>query len=153
MMGAGALLGAIAGSTWVRRNFVVITVDGMSMSPALYPGQKVLVRRGVAGVSRGRIVVVAEPDPETGWSGPPPKEVDLAGEGWCIKRVAAVSGEPFPARLGRHGQVPDGHVIVLGDHPRSRDSVQYGPCPIDRVLGVQVRKLSTQETPTEVAVV
>jgi signal peptidase I len=142
---AAALAAAAASAglaAWVRLNFVAITVDGMSMSPALYPGDKVLIRRGVHGLRRGRIVVVSRPDSRTGWLDSPPTTRDLDAAHWYIKRIVAVPGDPYPAQVGRTGVVPQGYVVVMGDHPRSEDSKQHGPCPVHQILGVQVRKLS-----------
>ena len=125
----------------VRHRYVAITVEGMSMSPALYDGEKVLIRRGIGGLRKGRIVSwpgrIRFRDGVTirGWSG-------SGFGGWYIKRVVAVAGEPYPPELNRSGVVPSGHVVVVGDHRRSEDSKQHGACPIDQILGVQVRKLS-----------
>ena len=138
----GILAGAASAAVWVRRQFVAITVEGMSMSPALYDGEKVLIRRGIRGLQPGRIVVLSRPDPVSGWRHNPPAGRDLDATSWYIKRVVAVGGEPYPKGVSRSGLVPSGHVVVVGDHPHSEDSKQHGPCPIDQILGIQVRKLS-----------
>ena len=142
--GAGVLAGAAGVAAWARARLVAISVDGFSMSPSLYPRDRVLVRRGIFGLRRGRIVVVARPHTVTGWRGAPPAIGDLNETQWFIKRVVAVAGDPYPAELRRSGTIPSGHVAVLGDHPHSEDSKQYGPCPVDQILGVQVRKLASQ---------
>lgn len=143
---AAVATAATFAATWVRRHFVVITVDGMSMTPSLYPGQRVLVRRGVGALGRGRIVVLAKPDPLTGWLDSPPTGRDLESTDWYIKRVVAVAGDPYPDALGGTGTVPAGHVAVLGDHPYSQDSRRHGPCPVNQILGVQIRKLDRPGT-------
>lgn len=142
LIGGGAVASMAAAAWWVRHRYVAITVEGMSMSPALYDGEKVLIRRGIGGLRKGRIVVLARPHPISGWRHNPPAGRDLDSAGWYIKRVVAVAGEPYPPELNRSGVVPSGHVVVVGDHRRSEDSKQHGACPIDQILGVQVRKLS-----------
>ncbi|HZE41994.1 MAG TPA: S26 family signal peptidase [Stackebrandtia sp.] len=137
--------GLVALSTvalWRRRRFVAITVDGMSMSPALYPGDKVMIRRGIKGLDSGRIVVVARPNSVYGWKQAEPATGDLDVSHWFIKRVAAVGGDPYPPQVPGEGTVPSGHVIVLGDNQRhSDDSRLYGPCPVDQILGVKVGRV------------
>lgn len=142
LLAAGGILAGAASAVWVRRQYVAITVEGMSMSPALYDGEKVLIRRGIRGLQPGRIVVLSRPDPVSGWRHNPPAGRDLDATSWYIKRVVAVGGQPYPENLPYSGVVPSGHVVVVGDHPFSEDSKQHGPCPIDQILGVQVRKLS-----------
>ncbi|WP_228386544.1 S26 family signal peptidase [Streptomyces katsurahamanus] len=142
--GAG-VLAALAGAAWsVRRGYVAVTVVGESMSPALLPGHRVLIRRGCRGLRPGRIAVIAAPDPDParGWRGRGPAPRDPGAAAWNIKRVAAVAGDPMPPRVAGGGErVPPGHVVVIGDRPLSQDSKQYGPCPVDQVLGVVVRRL------------
>ncbi|GAA4920947.1 signal peptidase I/APA family basic amino acid/polyamine antiporter [Stackebrandtia albiflava] len=143
LLATGAAVAVAAGvAAYVRRQYVAITVEGMSMSPALYPGDKVLVRRGIRGIRPGRIVVLARPRSGEGWRRLAPAGRDLDATSWYIKRVVAVSGQPYPEVMKREGVVPSGHVVVIGDHPHSEDSKQHGPCPVDQILGVQVRKLS-----------
>lgn len=134
-----AATGGVAAAIWLRRRFFAVTVEGHSMSPALSPGDRVLMRRGVRGLRPGDLVVVSRPDPDLGWTAGAQSDPDLAVAGRFIKRVAAVAGQNNPAALRRGGIVPHGHVVVLGDHPHSVDSKQYGPCPLDQVLGVAVR--------------
>ncbi|MFF8960163.1 S26 family signal peptidase [Streptomyces sp. NPDC014894] len=140
---AGSL--AAAGAAWlVRRRYVAITVVGTSMSPTLLPGSRVLIRRGTGALRRGRIAVIAPPDPDpaTAWRGREPVGRDLDAVSWNIKRVVAVAGDPMPSRVaGGAGRVPAGHVVVIGDYPLSHDSKQYGPCPEGQILGVMVRRL------------
>ena len=128
---------------WLRRTFVAISVNGHSMSPTLNAGDRVLIRRGTRGLRRGRIVVVARPDIETGWRDNRPVRRPPRGTRWYIKRAVALAGDEYPAAVGRAGTVADGHLVVLGDNPRSVDSKQHGPCPYDQVLGVMVRRLGS----------
>lgn len=128
---------AAAAATWFRKHYVGITVEGDSMLPSLPPGERLLVRRGADGMRRGRIVVVRKPDPVTGWLESSPL-TDLGANDWYIKRVAAVAGEFYPPAMRVSGVVPEKHVVVVGEHPESVDSVRHGPCPVDQVLGVAV---------------
>lgn len=150
---AVALTGAVA-AAGARRMLAAVTVRGGSMQPALLAGDVLLVlrRRGRwrAPERTGRIVVVQRPDRRTGWSGP----ADPSGDGgWYVKRVAAVAGDPVPSWMGARGTrgagsagVPDGALVLLGDHPASEDSKQWGFCPVDRVYGVVLLRLPSRRT-------
>ncbi|WP_426505658.1 S26 family signal peptidase [Dactylosporangium sp. McL0621] len=127
-------VGAAAGG-WalLRRRFVAVTVEGLSMRPTLEPGDRVLVRRaGLGAVRPGHVVVLG-----------------ASGADLMIKRVAAVPGDPVPD-LGVTGvagsddrTVPPGRLVVLGDNPAfSLDSRRLGYLPGERLLGVVVRRLS-----------
>jgi signal peptidase I len=103
---------------WLRRAFVVVTVTGRSMEPALRHGDRVLVRRAPAGAVRpGRVVVLAtRPD------GP-----------WMVKRAVAVDA---------------GGLAVTGDNAAfSHDSRHFGPLPADLLVGVVVHRLRPLQTP------
>jgi len=127
-LGIGA---ATAAWAVLRRRFVAVTVEGLSMRPTLAPGDRVLVRRArLDAVRPGQIVVLGNPD-------------------LMIKRVVAVPGDPVPD-LGATGvagsgerTVPPGKLVVLGDNPAfSLDSRRLGYLPGERLLGVVVRRLS-----------
>jgi signal peptidase I len=131
----------------VRRTIVTITVEGMSMSPVYVDGDRVLISRRIAApVARNQVVVLEPPHPSSGRSGPP-QSGQLSRRNWYIKRVVAVAGDPVPAVVRvRQGLADDaivgpGEIVVLGEHPRSEDSKQWGCLPADRVLGVVLRKL------------
>ncbi|WP_067484371.1 S26 family signal peptidase [Actinomadura hibisca] len=118
-----------------------VTVRGGSMTPTLDHGDVLLVLRHRRRVRPGRIVVVQRPDPQAGWDGP----VDLSGAaGWYVKRVVARAGDPMPDWVtgDQPDRVPPGMLVLRGDHPRSEDSKQWGPCPADRMYGVVLRRLS-----------
>jgi signal peptidase I len=137
------LVACAAGILLARRRFVVVTVAGASMEPALRPGDRVLVRRSRRGPFRvGAIVVFAEP--EGRWPGDPPP--GTAGPRWVIKRIAAVPGGAVPDSVrpvvSGAGTVPPGMLVVLGDGARSGDSRQWGFIPADQALGQAVRKLA-----------
>jgi len=127
----------------LARRLVVVDVRGPSMEPALYDGDRVLVRRApVTAVRTGDLVVVARPDTH---------EFATAGP-WVIKRVAATAGEPVPPVIRRGWAehdidvadtvVPAGNLLLLGDNPaRSGDSRHWGFTPGDAVLGVVTRSM------------
>jgi signal peptidase I len=148
---AAALAVAVAVDLLRRRFLVVVVVDGQSMTPAYHPGDRVLVARARLGrrVRPGRVVVVEEPDREHGWDRLPPPDGRVDGRRWYIKRVVAVPGDPVPAQVAgavgassADARVPDGRIVVLGDNADSEDSRTLGYFPLDRVLGVVVRRLT-----------
>ncbi len=113
-----------------RRRFLVVTVAGVSMEPALEPGDRVLVRRHRRmPVQVGDILVFRDPDGQQ-----------------AIKRVAALAGDPVPAPVrpvtGGTEVVPPGMVVLLGDGTRSGDSRQWGFIPANQALGLAIRKVS-----------
>jgi signal peptidase I len=133
---------------WVRRRLVVVTVDGSSMVPTLHDGDVVLVRRRPpSDLSVGQLVVVECPVPPAArpdWSWPDPDE-PAERRAWMVKRLAALPGQDWPPFCpDRTGTLPDGTLAVLGDNAAaSVDSRQMGAIPVDRVLGVVVRRMST----------
>ncbi|MCO6007797.1 S26 family signal peptidase [Actinoallomurus purpureus] len=149
--------GVLAG--WVRRRYLVTTVDGPSMEPTLYSGDRLLVRR-TRRVHVGQIVVVRIRPPTLD---APPPDVDRAPadeepaapvvrehpDGLLyIKRAIAVAGDPVPVdrvpclRETRETTVPPGAVVVLGDNAaKSWDSRDYGFVRAEQFVGVAVRRL------------
>ncbi|MFD7712104.1 S26 family signal peptidase [Streptomyces sp. NPDC059785] len=126
------------GAVLARRSLVSVTVHGSSMEPTYRDGDRVLVRRG-ATPAPGHVVVAPLPTFTPGDAeGPPTRVVFTADhEGWLIKRVASVPGDPVPG-----GRVPPGRVILLGDNSaNSLDSRQIGYFPADALLGVVLRRL------------
>jgi signal peptidase I len=126
----------------VCKRWSIVTVDGSSMARSLPSGQRVLVRHGVTAVATGDIVLIPRPDQRDGWRLRP----SSSGGGqprWMLKRVAAVAGDPMPAELGPGpGEVvPAGRLVLLGEHDRSWDSRQLGPCPTAAVAGKVVARL------------
>ncbi|GAA3211775.1 S26 family signal peptidase [Actinocorallia longicatena] len=145
----GGLLTAIVLVAWLASSHLVITVTGSSMEPAYRDGDRVLVRR-TGGVRPGQVVLVRQPlfDPSghlPGAPAPAPERL-LADRVLALKRVAAVEGGPVPAISGLDGddgRVPEGKLVVLGDHPEaSLDSRFLGYFAAADVLGVAVRTLS-----------
>ena len=138
-----ALLITLIVNTFVARAWVV---EGPSMQPNLYYGQRVMTEKVTYqffhGPRRGDVVVVNVPD------SPEP----------LIKRVIALPGETIEIRDGhvlvegealeepwvKHAAargfpattVPPLHVFVMGDNrPDSRDSRAFGPIHIDQIEG------------------
>jgi signal peptidase I len=132
MLAAGVLAAAI------RRQWLVVTVRGASMSPTLRSGERVLARRN-ARWRTGSIVVFR-------WS---KGRSETRTAPVLVKRVAAVPGEPFPAwargtavpRWGEATRVPQGYIVVAGDGDRSSDSRDLGLVPTNDVIGTVVLRL------------
>jgi signal peptidase I len=121
-LSALALLAAVAlmveSVRRLRRLWILVRVEGVSMEPELRDGDEVL----------------AAPAPALGWAESPKAERGP----WWIKRVAAGPGEPMP---GSGEPVPPGHYFLLSDNPAVRDdSRRHGPCPAEAVAGVMIRK-------------
>ena len=145
-----AVAGVVPLAAWVlgvalaRRRFVVVTVAGSSMEPALRPGERVLVRRrGPDSFRVGAIVVFREPDDD---DRPRTASPGIASPRWAIKRIAALPGGAVPdsvrSAVGGIDVVPPGMLVVLGDAVRSGDSRQWGFIPAGQALGLVIRKLS-----------
>ncbi|GAB3225824.1 hypothetical protein GCM10027447_15540 [Glycomyces halotolerans] len=135
-LSALAVLAAVAllveGVRWLRRQWMLVNVEGASMEPELHDGDEVLARR-TRRIATGQIVVAAAPDPELGWA-----EARKRPRGpWWVKRVAAGPGEQVP---GSNDRVPAGHYFLLSDNPAGDDSRRHGPCPANLVAGVMIRK-------------
>jgi signal peptidase I len=131
-----ALVLAVGAAAWVRRLFLVVTVDGASMRPAFADGERVLVRRTAGDrVRRGQVVLFAD--------GPPGR---VAAHRYLIKRVAAVAGDAVPddfAGVVPPGRVPAGRILVLGDNrPVSVDSRAFGYLPVELLVGRVIRRLA-----------
>ncbi|MGI5418328.1 S26 family signal peptidase [Actinomadura luteofluorescens] len=155
---AGVLLAVGALTAWVRLRYLVTTVDGPSMEPALHSGDRLLVRR-TRRVRAGQIVVVRIQPPTL--DAPPPDAGPAPGEEipfsrvhpdgeLLVKRAIAVAGDPVPVdrvpclRETRETTVPPGALVVLGDNAAtSWDSRDYGFVRADQFIGVAVRRLST----------
>ncbi|MFF7247080.1 S26 family signal peptidase [Embleya sp. NPDC008237] len=156
-LGAAALL-------WVQRRYLVATVEGPSMEPTLFPGDRLLVRR-TGRVRAGQVVVVRVPHPPVVAGLPPglrglppnalaavPERTDLAPAPHgrlMVKRAVAVAGDPvpvdrFPVLRDAAGQpVPAHAIVVLGDNAASSwDSRAYGFVHRDQVVGVAVRRIA-----------
>lgn len=161
VLGGGLVVaGGMVG--WVRRRYLVTTVDGPSMEPTLCSGDRLLVHR-TRRVRAGQIVVVrirpptldAPPpdvDPAVDEADAPamPVEQEHPGGRLYVKRAVAVAGDPVPVdrvpllRGAREATVPPGALVVLGDNAAtSWDSRDYGFVRGDQFVGVAVRRLPT----------
>jgi type IV secretory pathway protease TraF len=117
------------------------------MSPALAPGDNLLVRRcSCREVSRGDIVVIALPnavlqEQASGLALTAPE----AAKPLMIKRVVALPGDRVPSIARRATWpdlvVPNGNLVALGDHTLSLDSRQLGFIPEEAIVGVVRRPL------------
>lgn len=156
---AVVLPAAAALVAWVRLRYLVATVDGPSMEPALRSGDRLLVRR-TRRVRAGQIVVVRvrpptldapPPDAAAVAAGDVPFEHDDPDGVLLVKRAIAVAGDPVPVdrvpslRAAGATAVPPGAVVVLGDNPAaSWDSRDYGFVHADQLVGVAVRPLPSR---------
>ncbi|MFG6198197.1 S26 family signal peptidase [Nonomuraea sp. JJY05] len=156
-LSAGGVLALGAALWWIRRRYLVATVDGPSMEPTLRSGDMLLVRRTKL-VHAGQIVVVRIGDPppvdglppglEPGGEDELPDKPDHPGWRLLVKRAVAVPGDPvpkegFPAfRDAPETVVPRHALVVLGDNPdASWDSRDFGFVRGDEFVGVMVRRL------------
>ena len=141
----------------VRRWLVfTLTVDSDSMTPALRPGQRLLVLRrwAVRGhVRRGDIVVVPLPELRRAVV---KRVLGLPGECVVVSRdgTVRVDGSPVPEPYVLPGSscrggsflVPPGHVLLLGDsRARSWDSRQW-LFPYAPLTAVRGRVIPTRGT-------
>ena len=125
------LLAAVAMVTLLALEFLARpwTVQGRSMEPTLRAGDRVLVDLWTyrhRAPRTGEVVLLRGPAPEAAW---------------MVKRVAPT---PKPPRRRFSGQLwpgtgdpgGAGAVWLLGDAPdSSRDSREFGPVPLDRIVG------------------
>ncbi|PWK48420.1 S26 family signal peptidase [Actinoplanes xinjiangensis] len=135
LLTAAGLLGCgLIGIVRLRRRWLLVTVEGVSMEPTYRPGDRLLARRvALAGVRRGAVVVVAAP-PGAAPTDPP----------FMVKRAAALPGDPVPAGIPvPDAAVPPGRLVVLGDNAdRSADSRTMGYLLAADVVGVIIRRIS-----------
>lgn len=151
VLGATAAVAAVVAAAvvwWLRSRVVVVRVDGTSMEPTLRGDERLVVRRLRPDRLRTGQIVVLEPPVELGeddWTWPQTGGA-LHQRTWIVKRLATLPGETVSARLARFravppGTMPPGFGLVVGDNPDvSFDSRRFGPVPLDRVLGVAVRR-------------
>ena len=140
---AAALVAAVSAVAvwWLRARMVVVRVEGASMEPTLHGDERVIVRRlRLDRLRTGQIIVVERPIWQDRWTWSQTRGA-VRRRRWIVKRLAALPGECVPEALARFDAVPPGFGLVLGDNTRaSTDSREFGPVPLDRVLGVAVRR-------------
>lgn len=151
----GVVILIVAGSAAVRGSLVIATVENISMSPTLAPGDRVLVlKRWLRwSLRKGSIVLVdhslAMPNVKN-----IPRKI-------YIKRIVAVPGETLTTSLedihpllrsnlkakhyDEHGlhqwAIPPNHFFVRGDYPLGgHDSLTWGPIPLSVVYGTILAK-------------
>jgi signal peptidase I len=137
----------------LRRAFLVTTVDGSSMAPALRSGDRLLVRR-TKDPRAGQVVVFRYPDFLKA-KAPPDKRSGL----YLIKRAVAVPGDQlspgwgWPDLRNISGQtVPPGSYVVLGDNREaSFDSRIEGYVTSERLVGVMIRHMAGPADPADQA--
>ncbi|MFD5387902.1 S26 family signal peptidase [Streptomyces sp. NPDC127074] len=135
------LAGWVLAVMLIRRRYLVVVVQGASMTPTLSDGDRVLVRRcPLVQVHTRQLVVTGRPTGKR-WEGMRMAE-------WVIKRAAAVPGDLVPKEgapalrdLPEH-RVPEGRIVLLGDNPAdSLDSRFCGYFRSEQIVGVVVRTL------------
>jgi signal peptidase I len=136
------VVAAILGVWRLRRGWAVITVEGPSMEPTFYEGDRVVVRRTPPpAVSSGDVVVVDKGgvDPTRRY---PARRIGDDRQ-WMIKRVRAVAGDPVPDGIPvADAVVPEGRLVLLGDNgSASFDSRVAGYFPAELLFGVVVRRM------------
>lgn len=118
-----ALLVTLLGQ-WLRRDLIVVDVQGRSMEPALRQGDRLFCSTRRA-IWKGAIVLRA---PSLGAARVP-----------VVKRVVALAGEV------RNGTpIPPGYCWIEGDSEAgSTDSRSFGPVPVRELAGVAVARLGS----------
>lgn len=113
------------------------------MEPSLHDGDVVLVRRTKQDRLRaGQVVVVSRPTCRG------PELVTWEHQGWAIKRVVALEGQPLAPEYGGGpgDRVPASTMVLAGDNRDvSLDSRQLGPYPGRSLLGVVVVRLTRSQ--------
>ena len=146
-----ALGGIAAGILAARRGWMRVEVAGESMTPALQPGDFLVLRRGAPTPARafGQVVATRDPRPEGDGRLLLKRVVGLPGEALRVGGGVPVNGrvllEPYA-----HGETPyeqhrginrlgQDEYFVLGDHRgASTDSRDFGPVPSGAIEGVAV---------------
>jgi signal peptidase I len=137
---AGALVAfAVARLVW---RYTIAIVDGSSMEPTLWAGDRLLVRRcAITTLRRGDIVVVRESllHDVSRADGPAWAAIAPAQERFLVKRAVAIPGDPLPQVLqAAEGVVPLRAIVIVGDNPCERG---YGYVGEEQLVGRAVRRL------------
>jgi signal peptidase I len=159
----------VASLATLRLCFLIVTIRGPSMIPALNPGERALILRywPRKWLKQGDIVVISAQDLAI------TADLDFP-EGLYIKRVVGLPGDSVTNYLDgsdisrrwqivkykyeendRHeeirlkdmvmGFIPSRHIFVCGDNTAaSQDSRIWGPIPWQAVSGIVVKRMSLQ---------
>jgi signal peptidase I len=107
----------------VTRRMRVVEVEGRSMEPTLWSGERLFCEAFDRSVSleRGDLVVYGDGD---------------ASHGWAIKRLAALPGDEMSIAGFGSGTVPAGCCLVLSDNAKVRfgDSRSTGAVPLGDLI-------------------
>lgn len=126
-----------------------VRVDGPSMEPTYYNGNRVVVSKisyKIGDIQRGDVIVFpAPPNPSEDYI---KRVIGLPGD-----QIMVINGDVFvndvkldepyinapPINNMRLTTVPEGHVFVMGDNRNvSSDSRSWGPLAIDDIIGKAV---------------
>ncbi|MFG1923032.1 S26 family signal peptidase [Cryptosporangium sp. NPDC048952] len=150
--GFAVLASVGAGTWWLRRRFVAVTVLGDSMAPTFAHGDRVLVRRvRLSRVRAGDVVVAAWGSPVPGGPFPLTASEPVPGlppsrDPWMVKRLVAGPGDPVPEAVGAvvpDREVPPGRFLMVGDNvAASADSRELGYAHAEYLLGVVVGRMT-----------
>jgi signal peptidase I len=143
---AAVVLLVLAVSRWLRRSFIAVEVAGESMTPALQPGEYLLLRRGgVPSGERAYGEVVALRDASGRLLlkrvvGLPRESVRAGSEVQINGRVLIepyANGETPASQYRGVQRLAAGEHFLLGDHrDASTDSRDFGPVDGARLEGV-----------------
>ena len=136
---------AIAALTWTRRSLFAVEVAGESMTPALKPGDYVLVYRARVplGAAAGLVVCVRGPDDRLLLK----RVVCVPGDSLRIGTRVQVGGRALDEPYA-HGETPQAQFrgvhelgadecLVLGDNrAASTDSRDFGPVRAEQIEGI-----------------
>jgi signal peptidase I len=113
-------------------NFQSMEVEGRSMEPTLWNGQRMLITKGFwlfGDAHRGDVVIL--------------RDADDPDSSLLVKRLMFEDGDPVPSELAPRGvpfRIPPGYVFVVGDNRMdSVDSRIFGVIPRSRIVGKVVR--------------
>lgn len=137
----------------IRIFFMMITVQGQSMQPALIEGDRLLVMRHypVGRLCIGQIVVGQMPAQETLKT-----HNNMQSSILFVKRLIGLPGDEVAipiSKLNKYSKhhssetydnkiwhIPKGHCFVKGDFHISVDSVMWGPIRLNTIEGVVLLK-------------